>query len=76
MQRVYDNLPDFPESSQKPSVTPLFLEESQLNVERMMKLMAIEEEGRTALYMEVGFCCWTISEPAIEKCSDHVIDCL
>ena len=52
MRRVYENLPGVPKEK-RPVVMPLFLQEGQLNVERMMKLMAIEDEGRTALYMEV-----------------------
>ncbi|KAL9127250.1 MAG: hypothetical protein Q9217_003830 [Psora testacea] len=54
MRDVYENLPGFPSDVQKPQVVPLFLMEQHLNVERMMKLMAIEEDGKTALYMEVG----------------------
>ena len=68
MQRVYENLPNFPEHAQKPSVIPLFLEESQLNVERMMKLMAIDGEGRTALYMEASCYCWAIYQPFKKLC--------
>ncbi len=54
MKKVYQSLPGIPAFAQ-PTVMPLFLQEKQLNVERMMKLMAIEDEGRTALYMEVSF---------------------
>ena len=54
MKNVYENLPGVP-TEKRPMVMPLFLKEAQLNVERMMKLMAIEDEGRTALYMEVVF---------------------
>ena len=52
MKQVYGNLPGLPKGV-KPVVVPLFLQESQLNVERMMKLMAIEDDGRATLYMEV-----------------------
>lgn len=52
MKRIYENLPGVP-NDKRPVVMPLFLKEEQLNVERMMKLMAIEDEGRTALYMEI-----------------------
>ena len=54
MQRAYENLPGFPEDAKKPVVVPLLLHEKQLNVERMMKLMAVDEkDGKMALYMEV-----------------------
>ena len=53
MREVYENLPGFPSDVQKPEVVPLFLSEQHLNVERMMKLMAIDGDGKTALYMEV-----------------------
>lgn len=48
-------MPDLPFNAPKPVVAPLLLEEKHLNVERMMKLMAIDEkEGKVALYMEVS----------------------
>ena len=54
MQRAYKNLPGFPENVKKPVVVPLLLHEKQLNVERMMKLMAVDEkDGKMTLYMEV-----------------------
>jgi len=55
MEQAYGNLPGFPENAKKPVVVPLLLREEQLNVERMMKLMAVDEkDGKMALYMEVG----------------------
>jgi len=55
MTRAYQNLPGFPPNTEKPVVAPLLLHEKQLNVERMMKLMAVDEkDGKMALYMEVG----------------------
>lgn len=54
MKELYGNLPGI---NKKPhlEVVPLLLNESQLNVERMMKLMAVnEKEGSKPLYMEVG----------------------
>ena len=54
MRHAYENLPGFPSKAEKPLVVPLFLDEKQLNIERMLKLMAIEDDGRTALYMEVS----------------------
>lgn len=54
MKKAYDNLPGFPPSAQPPRVIPLLLQEKHLNVERMMKLMAVDEDGKTSLYVEVG----------------------
>lgn len=55
MQQAYENLPGFPKTAKKPVIVPLLLNEKQLNVERMMKLMAVDEkDGKMALYMEVG----------------------
>ncbi len=56
MEQAYGNLPGFPKGAKKPVVVPLLLNEKQLNVERMMKLMAVDEkDGKMALYMEVGY---------------------
>ena len=53
MRDLYENLKGLPPGV-KPNVAPLFLEPEQLNVERMMKLMAIDNsEGGMPLYMEV-----------------------
>jgi len=55
MKQVYRNLPGFPENATRPTVIPLLLYEKQLNVERMMKLMAVDgKDGKMALYMEVS----------------------
>ena len=55
MRRAYENMPNLPSGAAKPTVAPLLLEERHLNVERMMKLMAVDEkEGRISLYMEVS----------------------
>lgn len=54
MKKIYNNLPG---TGAKTSlkVVPLLLKESQLNVGRMMKLMAVnEKEGPKPLYMEVS----------------------
>lgn len=57
MTRAYQNLPGFPPNVKRPVVAPLLLHEKQLNVERMMKLMAVDEkDGKMALYMEVRLC--------------------
>ena len=54
MKEVYKNLPGIPDSAPI-EVVSLFLKESQLNVERMMKLMAVsDKEGPMPLYMEVS----------------------
>ena len=55
MKEVYENLPGFPAGAKRPKVMSLLLLERQLNVDRMMKLMAVnEKDGRMALYMEVS----------------------
>ena len=54
MKEVYSELPGFPANAKKPTVVPLLLHDKQLNVERMMKLMAVnEKDSRMSLYMEV-----------------------
>ena len=54
MKRAYENMPGFPQGENKPVVAPLVLFEEQLNLERMMTLMAAEEkDGKMPLYMEV-----------------------
>lgn len=54
MRDAYRNLPRLPPGTPKPNVAPLLLEEKHLNIERMMKLMAIDEsQGKISLYMEV-----------------------
>ena len=53
MTRAYENLPGFPPNAKKPVVAPLLLQEKHLNVERMMRLMAVNEtDGKISLYME------------------------
>lgn len=54
MKELYSNLPGLSASAIKPVVMPLLLNEKQLNAERMMKLMAVDEKERAMpLYMEV-----------------------
>ena len=54
MQKVYENLPGIGKKAQ-PKVVPLYFRETQLDVERMMRLMAVsEKEGPTPFYMEVS----------------------
>lgn len=55
MQGIYKDLPKLPSNAPKPKVAPLLLEQKHLNIERMMKLMAVDEkEGKMSLYMEVS----------------------
>ena len=56
MKEAYENMPGFPQGATKPVVKALVLFEEQLNLERMMTLMAAEEkDGKMPLYMEVRF---------------------
>ena len=56
MKTIYEDVQDLPPDAPKPVVVaPLLLKEKHLNIERMMKLMAVDEkEGKTSLYMEVS----------------------
>lgn len=55
MRDAYENMPGLPPGAPRPVVAPLLLEEKHLNIERMMKLMAVDEkEGKISLYMEVS----------------------
>ena len=57
MKTAYESM-TFPEpysNASKPIVAPLLLEERHLNIENMLKLMAVKEsEGNLSLYMEVS----------------------
>ena len=54
MKKAYENMPGFPQNAKKPTVKPLVLFEEQLNVERMMTLMAVGgRDGNPPLYIEV-----------------------
>lgn len=54
MEKAYENMPGLPQNAKKPIVKPLVLFEEQLNLKRMMTLMAAEEkDGKPPLYMEV-----------------------
>ncbi|KIY01429.1 uncharacterized protein Z520_02981 [Fonsecaea multimorphosa CBS 102226] len=55
MHRLYRNLPGLPRDAPRPEVIPLYFQESQLNVTRLMTLMAVDETGKVPLYMEVLF---------------------
>ena len=55
MKKAYENMPGFPQNVKKPDVKPLVLFEQQLNLERMMKLMAVGgKDGNPPLYIEVS----------------------
>ena len=54
MKRLYNNLPGLPPGSPRPKVLPLYLEENQLDVARILKLMAVDPTSeKTPLYMEI-----------------------
>ena len=54
MKKAYENMPGFPQDRKKPMVKPLVLFEEQLNLERMMTLMAVGgKDGNPPLYIEV-----------------------
>ena len=54
MKKAYENMPGFPQNEKKPIVKPLVLFEEQLNLERMMTLMAVGvKDGNPPLYIEV-----------------------
>ena len=55
MKEAYETMKGLPPGAPKPVVAPLLLEEKHLNIQRMLKLMAIDEkEGKISLYMEVS----------------------
>ena len=57
MRKAYQDMsvPGVPSNVPKPVVAPLLLEEKHLNIEHMLKLMAVDEkEGKISLYMEVS----------------------
>ncbi|KAK8122067.1 hypothetical protein PG984_010737, partial [Apiospora sp. TS-2023a] len=54
MKRLYTNLPGIEPKSLRPKVMPLYLTESQLNISRILKLMAVDPTtSNMPLYMEV-----------------------
>ncbi|KAI9808627.1 MAG: hypothetical protein M1825_003778 [Sarcosagium campestre] len=54
MQHAYNNMPNLASNAPKPVVIPLYFDEQQINIGRMMRLMAISEaDGEPPLYMEV-----------------------
>ncbi|OAP57508.1 hypothetical protein AYL99_08246 [Fonsecaea erecta] len=55
MHRLYRNLPGLPGDAPRPEVIPLYFQENQLNVTRLMTLMAVDNNSKVPLYMEVLF---------------------
>ena len=54
MKRLYNNLPGLPPGSPRPKVLPLYLEDNQLDVSKILKLMAVDPASDdTPLYMEL-----------------------
>ncbi|KAK7985572.1 hypothetical protein PG988_003194, partial [Apiospora saccharicola] len=54
MKRLYANLPGIGSKSPRPRVMPLYLSESQLNISRILKLMAVDPTtSNMPLYMDV-----------------------
>lgn len=54
MRRLYANLPGLPPDAPRPKVLPLYLEDKQLDISRILKLMAVDPNSKkTPLYMEV-----------------------
>lgn len=53
MHRMYSNLPGLPDDCPRPEVIPLYLNNSQLNISRILKIIAVDPTGKGApLYME------------------------
>ena len=55
MRKLYRNMPGLPPGAPRPEVFPLYFHEQQLNVSRLMTLMALNGEKGVPLYMEVLF---------------------
>jgi hypothetical protein len=53
MHKLYNNLPGLPANGPKPEVIPLYFSEKQLNISRMLTLMAVRGNGQLPLYIEV-----------------------
>lgn len=54
MKEKYSNLPGLPPGSPRPKVMPLYLDEHQLDVSRILKLMAVDPTAdKPPLYMEI-----------------------
>lgn len=56
MKEAYENLPGLPVGATKPTVVPMLLREKDLDIQKMMSLMAVsEKDGPLPLYMEVRY---------------------
>ena len=54
MKEAYEKLPGLPAGTTKPTVVPMLLREKDLDIQKMMSLMAVsEKDGPMPLYMEV-----------------------
>jgi len=55
MHHLYTNLAGLPKNAPRPQVLPLYFREDQLNVSRMVALMAVNDgsQNKTPLYIEV-----------------------
>ena len=53
MHELYSRLPGLPAGSPRPKVLPLYFSERQLSISTMMTLMAVSENNRPPLYLEV-----------------------
>lgn len=54
MKRLYKALPGLPPGSNRPNIMPLYLTTNQLNISRILKLMAVDPgSDKTPLYMDV-----------------------
>ncbi|MCJ1425207.1 hypothetical protein MMC29_003095 [Sticta canariensis] len=66
MKQAYENLPGLAPDAKKPVVKALLLKETHLDVERLMKLMAVDDTDKAIpLYMEVT--CRIMRQMAIES---------
>lgn len=53
MNKLYSNMPGLPANGPRPQVIPLYFREEQLNISRMLTLMAVKSNDHVPLYMEV-----------------------
>ena len=55
MQQKYNNMPGLPRDAPKPIVIPMMFKDSQLDVQKIMDMMAVtDREGPMPLYVEVS----------------------
>ena len=56
MKATYENLPGLDPHAKKPMVTPMLFRDNQLDIRKMMDMMAItDKEGPVPLYVEVSY---------------------